>query len=194
MSEPAHIQFNEQQANLNARGEDVREAFSEDLNSLYQLSFLLTRDHEKAERCFVVGIEHLVRGNRAFNQWAQAWSKRIVVENAIREVKPRPGVAYSYSSAIVFPYRGQLSTPPGGHFELEAILALEDFERFVFFLRRTRFLQSRSYPTFLLSRWDADENALHNIAGVPDAEARRLPFLDHRANSSARRRFEIAPE
>jgi DNA-directed RNA polymerase specialized sigma24 family protein len=134
MSEPAHIQFHEQQANLNATGEDVRETFSEDLNSLYQLSFLLTRDHEKAERCFVVGIEHLLRGNRAFNQWAHAWSKRIVVENAIREVKPRPGVAHSYSSAIVFPYGGQLSTPPGGHFEPEAILALEDFERFVFVL------------------------------------------------------------
>jgi len=134
MSEPAHIQFHEQQANLNARGEDVRETFSEDLNSLYQLSFLLTRDHEKAERCFVVGIEHLVKGNRAFNQWAHAWSKRIVAENAIREVKPRSGVPHSYSSAIVYPYRAQLSTPPGGHFELEAILALEDFDRFVFVL------------------------------------------------------------
>jgi DNA-directed RNA polymerase specialized sigma24 family protein len=78
------------------------------------------------------GIEHLIRGNRAFNQWAHAWAKRIVIENAIREVNPRPGVIHSYSSAIVFPYEAQLSTPPGGHCALEAILALEDFERFVF--------------------------------------------------------------
>ena len=104
----------------------------EDADSLYQLSFLLTRDREKAERCFVVGIEHLVKGNRAFHQWAHAWAKRIVIENAIHEVKPRPRVAHSYSSAIVYPYGALLSTPPGGHFELEAILALEDFERFVF--------------------------------------------------------------
>ena len=132
MNEPAHIQFHEQQANLNARGEDVCRLSSEDADSLYQLSFLLTRDREKAERCFVVGIEHLVRGNRAFNQWAHAWAKRIIIENAIREVNPRPRIAHSYSSAIVFPYGAQMSTPPGGHFELEAILALEDFERFVF--------------------------------------------------------------
>ncbi len=132
MSEPAHIQFREQQANLNARGEDVCRISSEDLNSLYQLSFLLTRDHERAERCFVVGLKNLIRGNRAFNQWAHAWAKRIVIENAIHEVNPQPRVAHSYSSAIVFPYGARLLTPPGGHFELEAILALEDFERFVF--------------------------------------------------------------
>ena len=132
MSERAQIQFRGQEENLNESGEDLRRTFSEHLNSLYQLSFLLTSDHEEAERCFVVGIENLVRGNRAFNQWAQAWAKRIVIENAIRELKPRPRVAHSYSSANVFPYGAQLSTPPGGHFELEAILALDDFERFVF--------------------------------------------------------------
>ena len=132
MSERAHIQFREQQANQNAIGEDVYRILSEDLNSLYQLSFLLTRDHETAERCFVAGLANHVRGNRAFNQWAHAWAKRIVIENAIHEVNPQPRVAHSYSSAIVFPYGARLLTPPGGHFELEAILALEDFERFVF--------------------------------------------------------------
>lgn len=132
MSELEHTQFREQQANLNARGEDFCRISSKDLNSLYQLSFLLTRDHEKAERCFVVGIEHLVRGNRAFNQWAHAWAKRIVIENAIREIKPRPRVPHSQSPAIAFPYGAQLSTPPVRYFELQAILALEDFERFAF--------------------------------------------------------------
>jgi hypothetical protein len=132
MNERGHIQFRGQEANLCTSGQDVRGMCSEDLNSLYQLSFLLTRDHERAERCFVVGLENLIRGNRAFNQWAHAWAKRVVIENAIREVNPRPRVAHSYSSANVFPYGAQLSTPPGGHFELEAILALEDFERFVF--------------------------------------------------------------
>jgi len=132
MSERGHIQFRGQEANLYASGEDVRGMGSKDLNSLYQLSFLLMRDHERAERCFVAGLENLIRGNRAFNQWAHGWAKRIVIENAIREVKPRPRVAHSYASAIVFPYGAQLPTPPGGHFELEAILALEDFDRFVF--------------------------------------------------------------
>jgi DNA-directed RNA polymerase specialized sigma24 family protein len=134
MRERDHIQFREQEENLAVSRQDLRRTCNDDVNSLYQPAFLLTGDHEKGERCLVAGIEHLVRGNRAFNQWAHAWSKRIVVENAIREVKPRPRVAHPYASAFVFPYGAQLSTPPGGHFELEAILALEDFERFVFVL------------------------------------------------------------
>jgi hypothetical protein len=132
MSERAHIRFCAQEANLCESGEDVRRTFSEDLNSLYQLSFLLTSDHETAERCFVAGLHNLIRGNRAFNQWAHAWAKRIVIENAIRELEPQPCLARSNSSATVFPYCGELSSTPGGHFELKAILALEDFERFVF--------------------------------------------------------------
>jgi hypothetical protein len=39
----------------------TRDAFlkivNEDLNGLYLLSFLLTGDHQKGERCFVAGIE-----------------------------------------------------------------------------------------------------------------------------------------
>lgn len=132
MIERDRNQFRQQQANLNARAEDVRWTFSENLNSLYQLSFLLARDHEKAERCFVAGLENLIRGNRAFNQWAYAWAKRIVIQNAIHEVKPRPRVDRFYSSPTVFPHGAKLSLPPGGHFEREAILGLEDFERFVF--------------------------------------------------------------
>lgn len=132
MSERAHIQFRGQEANRNESGEDPRRICSDDLNSLFQLSFLLTSDHETAERCFVAGLENLIRGNRVFNQWAHAWAKRIVIENAIRELKPQACIARSNSSATVFPYCGELSSTPSGHFELEAILALEDFERFVF--------------------------------------------------------------
>lgn len=115
-----------------ARSESTYNLAEENLNGLYQLSFLLTRDHEKAERCFVTGIEHVISGNRAFNQWAHSWAKRIIIENAIRELKPRPLLGHSQSEDTVFPYAGQLSTPPAGHFELEAILALEHFDRFVF--------------------------------------------------------------
>ena len=106
----------------------------ENLNAFYQLSFLLTRDHEKAERCFVAGIEHLVRGNRAFNQWAHSWAKRIIVENGIRELKPSLRQSNFYSYSTRFPSIGQLSSSPPGHFELGAILALKDFERVVFVL------------------------------------------------------------
>jgi DNA-directed RNA polymerase specialized sigma24 family protein len=149
MSERAYIQFRGQELNQYASREDFRGMGNKDLNSLYQLSFLLTRDHERAERCFVAGLENLIRGNRAFNQWAHAWAKRIVIENAIREVNPRPRVAQSSSSPIVFPYGSQLSTPPCGHFEPEAILALEDFERFVFVMSVLDHYSERDCALFL---------------------------------------------
>jgi len=117
-----------------ARSKASRHGVEENLNAFYQLSFLLTRDHEKAERCFVAGIEHLVRGNRAFNQWAHSWAKRVIVESAIRELKPRLRQSNFYPLPAIFPYIGDLSSTPRGHFEPEAILALRDFERIVFVL------------------------------------------------------------
>src|SRR5713101_6775354 len=107
-----------------ARTKGSRHGAEENLNAFYQLSFLLTRDHEKAERCFVAGIEHLVRGKRAFNQWAHSWAKRIIVESAIRELKPRLRQSNFYPLPATFPYTGDLSSTPRGHFEPEAILAL----------------------------------------------------------------------
>jgi len=40
--------------------EDFRRIFEEDLHGLYQLALLLTGDHQKAERCFVAGLEALL--------------------------------------------------------------------------------------------------------------------------------------
>ena len=49
-----------------ASRDDFRRVFDEDMNSLYLLSFLLTADHEKAEQCFVSGLEDAVEGNPVF--------------------------------------------------------------------------------------------------------------------------------
>jgi DNA-directed RNA polymerase specialized sigma24 family protein len=114
-----------------ATREDFNKVFHEDMNGLYQLSFLLIGDHEKAEKCFVAGIEDSVNENRVFREWARSWAKRIIVENAIRELKPRPSLHGSPSSATVFSQNEQ-SGDAGGHFDLETILGLGDFERFVF--------------------------------------------------------------
>jgi DNA-directed RNA polymerase specialized sigma24 family protein len=131
MTEPGHIQVREEQANRYASREDFQTIFSEHLNDLYQLSFLLTRDPAKAERCFVSGIEDCVTGNRVFREWARSWAKRTIVQNAIRELKPRPSHSNSPLSETL-PDIGRLSGGPGGHFAIDAVLGLEDFERFVF--------------------------------------------------------------
>lgn len=132
MTERDHIQVREEQANQYASREDFHTIFREHLDELYQLSFLLTRDPAKAERCLVSGLEDCVTGNRAFREWARSWAKRTIVQNAIRELKPRPIHSDSPLSETILPDIGQLLSGPGGHFAFDAVLGLGDFERFVF--------------------------------------------------------------
>src|ERR1700719_858812 len=130
MAEQAHTQIFGNGENQYATREDFREILDEDMNRLYQLSFLLTADHQKAERCFVASIEDCANESRVFREWARPWTKRVVVENAIRELKPQP----SRSNSSSLPSLRQQSSSPTVHFTTDDLLRLEDFERFVFVL------------------------------------------------------------
>jgi len=130
MTERDHIQVREEQANRYASREDFQTIFSEHLNELYQLSFLLTRDPAKAERCLVRGLEDCVTGNRAFREWARSWAKRAIVQNAIRELKPRPIHSSHLCLKPSHPTLANSRGGPGGHVAMDAVLGLEDFERF----------------------------------------------------------------
>ena len=134
MIERAQIQAPQKEGDVYASREDFRAIFNEDLKQFYQLSFLLTRDTAKAERCLVVGLEECVKGNPVFREWARSWAKRVIVQNAIREMKPRPIHSNSLLSDISFSDIYQLSGAPDRHFALEAVLNLEDFGRFVFIM------------------------------------------------------------
>jgi DNA-directed RNA polymerase specialized sigma24 family protein len=132
MAEQAHTQIFGNGENQYATREDFRKILDEDLNRLYQLSFLLTADRQKAERCFVASIEDCANENRVFRAWARAWTKRVIVENAIREVKP--GRSANPSSLPPVVANNQESTSRTRHFGAHAVLELADFERFVFVL------------------------------------------------------------
>ena len=134
MTELAHIRVHEEKADQYASREDFRRIFSEDTNGLYQLSLLLTRDSVKAEQCFVGGIEDCVTGNSVFREWARSWAKRAIIQNAIRELKPRSIHSHPRLSETIFRDIGQLSSGRDGHFAMDAVLGLEDFERFVFIM------------------------------------------------------------
>ena len=134
MTEQAQNGTHENGENRYATCEDFLKILNEDMHGLYQLSFLLTGNHQKAEGCFVAGIEDCVKANRVFREWARSWAKRMIVENAIRELNPRR--ERSNSSAL-FPTalsRNQQASDPMGHFDVDAMLGLADFERFVFVL------------------------------------------------------------
>jgi len=132
MTEQVHIQVRQKEANLYASHEDFHTIFNEDLKELYQLSFLLTSDPAKAGRCLVSGLEDCVSGNPVFREWARSWAKRAIVQNAIRELKPRPSQSNSPLSRAMFSNMDEHSRGPGGHFDIEAVLRLAAFDRFVF--------------------------------------------------------------
>ena len=132
MAERTHIPVREKEADMYASHDDFRTIFKEGLKELYQLSFLLTSDPTKAERCLVSGLEDCVSGNPVFREWARSWAKRTIVQNAIRELKPRPSQSNSPLSRAMFSNLDEHSRDPGGHFEIDAVLRLADFHRFVF--------------------------------------------------------------
>jgi len=132
MTEQAHTQVRDKEANVYASHEDFHTIFNDDLKELYQLSFLLTRDQARAERCLVSGLEDCETGNPVFREWAHSWAKRAIIQNAIREVKPRPSQSNSSLSRTMFADMDQSSRGPSGHFEIDAVLRLAIFDRFVF--------------------------------------------------------------
>ena len=69
---------------------DFQRIFSEDMVGLHRLAFLLTADEARAEQCFVAGLEDSIHGNPVFRQWARAWSKRAIIQNAIKTMSPVP--------------------------------------------------------------------------------------------------------
>ena len=132
MTKRAYIKDPKDETDRYASREDFRRIFTEDLDELYQLSFLLTRDPQKAEQCFVGGLEDCVAGNSVFHEWARSWAKRALIQNAIRELKPRPGLSNPLTSAAIFLGIDQHSSSRPNHFEIDAVFGLEDHERFVF--------------------------------------------------------------
>jgi hypothetical protein len=97
----AHIPVRGAKADRYASREDFRRIFDEDSIGLCQLSFLLTGNPEKAQRCFACGFEDCVTGNPVFREWAHFWAKRTIIQNAIKELKPRPMLCNSSLSATV---------------------------------------------------------------------------------------------
>jgi hypothetical protein len=109
---------------------DFCRIFQEDINDLFQLSFLLTADREKAEQCFVSGLEDAVEGNPVFKDWARSWARRVIIQNSVRLIKPRPDRGNGHSSSVLSE-NGDKAMPTE-RLETAAILALEPFERFVY--------------------------------------------------------------
>jgi hypothetical protein len=125
-------QLLEQGAATYRTGIDFCKIFTEEMNSLYLLAYLLTADSDKAEQCFVGGLGECVESTGAFMEWAHSWARRTIIKQAIRTIMPSP----EYADPVSFVNLHGTSTcgqygPIGGS-HMGAIVALSAFERFVF--------------------------------------------------------------
>jgi hypothetical protein len=170
MTERAYIQDRKDETDRYTSREDLRRIFTEDLDGLCQLSFRLTRDPQKAPQWIVGGLEDCLAGNPVFRGWARSWAKRAIVQNAIRELKPRPGLSNSPTAAAIFLDFDQLSSSPPHHFEIDAVFGLEDFERFVFVMS-------------VLEHYSQYDGALLLGCSVPEVREAHTGALSHLAPS-----------
>src|SRR6266404_9482295 len=111
---------------------DFCRLFMDEMSTLYQLSFLLTGDHEKAEKCFVAGLEDSVKQNLIFKQWARVWAKRMIVVNAVRMIAPRPDHDADPPMSVDLEFARDFHIVRDKDGMLASVLELADFERFVF--------------------------------------------------------------
>jgi hypothetical protein len=112
-----------------ASSADFCRVFEEDMSSLYLLSFLLTAHREKAEQCFISGLDDAVEGNPVFKEWARSWARRAIIQKAVSVIRPRP-VEGSGGSSSASVNSNSNTLPAEQQVEIAAVLGLEPFERF----------------------------------------------------------------
>jgi DNA-directed RNA polymerase specialized sigma24 family protein len=107
---------------------DFCEVFDRNAKPLYLLAFLLTANHQVAERCFVAIVEESFEQDAVFKQWVHAWIKRGIIKRAIRNTFSEP--IRGREKADVW-CEGQSGSQL---VEIDRVARLSPLERFVFVL------------------------------------------------------------
>jgi DNA-directed RNA polymerase specialized sigma24 family protein len=162
-------QIGKDSASKYATAEDFRRLFIEEIDGLYQFSYLLTGDAAKAQQCFVAGLDDSVKANNIFREWAHSWAKRAIIKNAIRALQPQAADFDSSLSAGVVSAKNKLRIIRDGHLEVDSVLALEDFERVVFVMT-------------VLERYSDHESALLIGCSIQEIQAARICALEEIAH------------
>lgn len=106
---------------------DVCESFTEEMHSLYLLSFLLVADPSRAEQCLIAALGDGAVGDRDFLDWAILSARVAILKQAISVIRPTPnGIAYQSSATVKLPSPSDWNNP------FAAITSLGSFERFAF--------------------------------------------------------------
>jgi hypothetical protein len=117
----------EETATTYATGPDFWNILTDEMHSLYLLSFLLTADLNKAGQCFFSGMGECGEEIGVFMAWAQARARRTILKHAIWMIMPAPERTDNFSFAPL-----TRSAASGETNLFDAILGLNAFERFVY--------------------------------------------------------------
>jgi hypothetical protein len=105
---------------------DFCRIFAEEIDRLYQLSYVLTADHAKAEQCIFSALEDCTRANRVFKEWAASWARRAIIQNAIHLIQP----VFRQTGPVQVTAVAEMTAKGSGL--LAGLFGLKTFERFVF--------------------------------------------------------------
>ena len=171
---------------------DFCRVFEKNTNSLYLLCFLLTADHEAAEKCFVSGLEDSAQGSPVFAAWAESWARRTIIDNAIRMIRPRPESGTQTSTSDNNARQRTKETDM-----IAAVIDLSAFDRFVFVMSvlerysdqecsllldcsRTGVVAARIRALQQIGNSAAVHRGLVGVGGDLDARADEKPLRDDR--------------
>lgn len=115
-----------------ATGTDFCSLFVRESKSLYLLSQLLTADPELAEKCIISSLDDCLSEISVCSEWAYAWAKRSVIKNAIRLIHPQLHATPTNTREVSQLVEPKLQRHSPENPFLNGVLALQEFDRFVF--------------------------------------------------------------
>jgi len=151
-----------------AKRADFCELFEREMKPFYLLAFLLTANHQDAEKCFAAAVDQALEEPVVFKQWAESWVKRSLIRNAVGIVSPastRSGGKRDLWN------RGQEEAP--GDNEIDAVTQLAPLERFVFVMS-------------ILERYSIWDCSLLLCCSMKKVVQARMRALRRRSNPDAR--------
>jgi DNA-directed RNA polymerase specialized sigma24 family protein len=112
-----------------ANGSDFCRALQYEMGRLYVLAFLLSTNHEQAERCMVQTVQEIPEHQTVFREWVRIWIRHALIKNAIRSVLPGPRPVAQARDRW-----WDHQSEPAETATIEAITRLSALDRFVFVL------------------------------------------------------------
>jgi len=117
-----------------ASSSDFCRIYLEQMNRLYLLALLLTAEPQKAEQCFLSGLDDSVSNHFVFKERAHLWARRSIILHAIRLLGPRATDETESSEARLSPPIEKVPAEVQAHPNLVGVIRLNSFERFVFIM------------------------------------------------------------